>query len=149
MREEVFIIIKPDAISRELVDDIVRRFQQIGHIEWVTGRFKNKIWCQQHYVHIFNDLSLSDIYTTLENFMVGKLLIGFILWGDNCIKRAREMAGATKNAVPGTIRADFGLKICPTCYNLVHVSDSPEAVQREIQLFLDRSTDYDFAIMSH
>lgn len=149
MREEAFIIIKPDAISRELVDAIVRRFQQIGHIEWVTGRFKNKIWCRRHYAHIFNNPDLADVYAILEDFMTKKLLIGFNLWGDYSIERARRVAGATKieDAVPGTIRADFGLKICPTCYNLVHVSDSSEAKHREIQLFLDRSIDYDFAIL--
>lgn len=148
MIEEVFIIIKPDAISRGLVNEIISYFRHIGKIEWVNGRVKSRQWCQRHYAHIVDLLS---IYEVLEVFMAEKLLIGLNLRGDDAIRKARIMAGSTnvKNAIPNTIRGDLGLEFYPTCYNLVHVADSPEAVRREKKLFFDRSTDYDFGIMSH
>lgn len=152
MREEqVFIILKPDTISRNLIDEIVRRFRAIGRFEWVSGRTKNKDWCRRHYKHIFTDSKLVEVQALLDNFMVGNLLIGLNLWGPNCILKARELAGATrvKDAKSGTIRGDLGLRFLPTCYNLVHVADSPEAVTRETILFLDRTTDYDFGILPY
>lgn len=152
MMEEVFIIIKPDAISRGLISEIIECFQHLGEIEWVNGRFKSREWCQWHYAHIINNPDIANtVYLILEVFMAETLLIGFNLRGDDCIKRAREMAGTTNvvNAKPGTIRGEYGLKNYPTCYNLVHVADSPEAVRREKKLFFDRSTDYDFGIKLH
>lgn len=151
MMEEVFVIIKPDAISRGLINEIVQRFRQFGKIDWVTGRVKNRLWCRCHYAHISNNPDLADAYAIMETFMSEKLLIGFCLRVGNGIKEAREIAGPTRIscAESGTIRGDFGLKSYPTCYNLVHVADSLEAVRREKKLFLDRSTDYDFGIMSH
>lgn len=145
MIEETFIILKPDAVVRGLVSEIVERFQQIGKIEWVTGRVKNREWCCYHYAHI---VDLPSIYKVLEVFMSEKFLIGFNLHGDDVIKKARATAGATQveDAKPGTVRGDFGLKNYPTCYNLVHCADSLEAVQCEIQLFLDQNTDYNFGI---
>jgi len=150
MGEETFIIIKPNAISQGLVGTIIKRFQQIGRIGWVSGRIKSREWCKQHYAHIFNNLELINVYHILEDFMTETLLIGFTLIGDDIIRKARKMAGATQieKALPGTIRGDFGLKNYPTCYNLVHVSDGPEAVEREIRLFLDKDTDYNFGIIT-
>lgn len=151
MTEEVFIILKPDAVRRGLVEPIVRRFKRIGKIKWVTGRVKCQEWCRQHYEHIATNPDLVDAYAIMEAFMSRELLIGFSLLGNDIIKRARMITGATRinEAVLGTIRGDFGMLNRPICYNLVHVADSPEAVRRETALFLDRSIDYDFGIMSH
>lgn len=147
---ETFIIIKPDAISRGLTHTIVERFQQLGHIIWVAGRIKNREWCRQHYAHIFNNPEFKNDYVVMETFMAETLLISFSLAGINVIKKAREITGATRisDAVPGTIRGDLGMVNKPMCYNLVHTADSTDAVQREYDLFFDRSTDYKFGIIT-
>lgn len=154
MKEETFIILKPDAISRDLVEPIVRCFQQIGEIKWVTGRHKSIDWCRQHYEHIASNSELIGAYAIMEAFMSRELLIGFGLSGFNIIKQARAITGSTDTAKarPGTIRGNYGIVFPlnrPMCYNLVHVADSSSAVLRETALFLDRSTDYDFGITTH
>ncbi len=151
MREEVFIILKPDTISRDLVDKIVARLKRIGKIEWVSGRYKSTKWCRGHYAHIANNPELIADYAVLEGFMTRSLLIGFGLSGLCIIEAARAITGATRvsEAERGTIRGDFGLPNRPVCYNLVHVADSSSAVLRETDLFLDRRIDYDFGITTH
>jgi nucleoside-diphosphate kinase len=151
MTENTFIIIKPDAIERGLSANIVKRFQKVGRIMWLIGLYKNRYWCKQHYAHIESNPELSEQYAIMEDFMVGKLLIGFCLRGENIIKRARELTGPTRvlAAPSGTIRCDYSndtYNCRPICHNLVHAADSKDAVRREANLFLNRSIDYDFNV---
>lgn len=145
---EVFIIVKPDAIERGLTDIIIQRFMEIGEIEWITGKYKSRKWCRQHYEHIVANLDLADAYAVMETFMSKTLLIGFLIRGNNCIERARELAGSTNvlEANIETIRGEYAVCSLPICHNLIHVADSPKAVKREVRLFMDRSTDHDFKI---
>jgi len=149
MTENTFIIIKPDAIRRGLTDTIIERFQKIGDIKWIIGLYKNRDWCRMHYKHIKENPELSKDYTIMEDFMSGKLLIGFLLRGDSIIEHARVLVGSTRTweAQAGTIRGEFRppyALVLPICHNLVHVADSKQSVIREINLFLNRSLDHDF-----
>ncbi len=131
-----FVIIKPDAIARGLVGEIISRFERIGFIERIENKFQNSNWCRQHYAHIFNNTILNPkIYSNIRDFMVGSSLFGIILGGEGVIERVRRIIGPTNclDAFPGTIRGDFGEE--SGCRNLVHASDCKTAVDREIKLF--------------
>ncbi len=133
-----FVIIKPDALERGLLGQIITRFEDMGlYIVGIEKRTKNKVWCRSHY----KDINIVKVYGRLENCMCSSPLIGIILNGENAVIRVRRMIGATNalEAAPGTIRGDFGKYSGP--YNLVHASDSIEAVFREIELFFDKDTD--------
>ena len=146
--EQTFVIIKPDAIERGLVGKTISRFEDVGlYIEKIEKRLKDTPWCRAHYAHIYNatlpdfDHTAKLIYTYLEQFMTGHSTIGIILVGSDAIKRVKRMTGATNalEAEPGTIRGDWGQYSGP--YNLIHASDSIEAVEREIALYFDKETD--------
>ncbi len=137
-----FVIIKPDAIARGLVGKIISRFEQRSmFFEFVAIRIKDAVWCKQQYNKVLLACESGrldmQIYERLEDFMVGSPLLGIILGGDSVIDRVRYMIGPTNclDAFPGTIRGDFGEE--SGCHNLVHSSDSEEAVDREIKLFFE------------
>ncbi len=135
MVSKTFVIIKPDAISRGLIGRIISRFED-KQLKIIAIEMKQQdyTWCQLHYQHI-----LGPVYVDLEEFMLSGPLIGIVLQGPNVVDTVRNMVGETDSlyVVPGTIRGDFGTY--PMRYNIVHVSDSYEAVRREIHLFFSES----------
>lgn len=142
MNEQTFIIIKPDAITQGLVGRIISRFEDIELlIERIEKRRKDDNWCRQHYAHILETTTI-EVYKRLRNFMIDQAIIGIVLSGPNAIERVRRMVGVTNalEAEPGTIRGDWGKSSGP--YNLIHASDSVEAVEREIELYFDKETDW-------
>ena len=135
MVNETFVIIKPDAISRGLIGKIISRFEnKFLEIVAIEMGQKDETWCQLHYFHI-----LGAIYVALEDFMLSGPLIGIVLKGPHAVRTVQKMIGSTNSlsAEPGTIRGDFGSH--PIRYNIVHASDSPESVEREIRLFFGES----------
>lgn len=138
MTENSFVIIKPDAIRRGLIGEIIARFERkcltIRHIE---RRWKSESWALKHYADV-----PPQVLPALIEFMTNTPLIGIDLHGSNAIAVIRKMVGVTNsaNAAPGTIRGDFGT--WPIYVNCVHASDSPTAYEHESSLFFDDSTDY-------
>lgn len=143
MFETTFIIIKPDAVERNLVGKIIQRLEDIGlQIMDIKVAHKNETWAEQHYAHI-KASHLYLIYPKLVAFMTKSFapLIGIVLRGERAIYRVRQMIGATNalDAKPGTIRGDYGRKDGP--FNLIHSSDAWETVDKEIELFFNITTD--------
>lgn len=129
--ERTLSIIKPDGVSKNLIGEIYRRFENAGLII-VAARMMhlNRDQAEGFYaVHrerpFFNDL--------VEFMTTGPIMVQ-VLEGDNAIAQNREIMGATNpaDADPGTIRADFA-KIVDE--NIVHGSDAPETAQTEIEFF--------------
>ena len=138
MSEQTFIILKPDAIKRGLIGKIISRFEGKGYrILRIEARWKTEKWCRRHYLHIHN-----ITYKNLAAFMTSAPLIGIILEGPDAVRVIRNMVGATNSleAVPGTIRGDFGHT--PIHHNLIHAADNVDAVEHEKQLFYNTTTDY-------
>lgn len=135
--QQTFVIIKPDAIERGLIGKIISRFEdKFYRIVAIQMRWKNEEWCKAHYSHLSG-----DIYEKMRDFMTAAPIIGIILFGPNVIDVIRHMVGCTDSryATLGTIRGDYGTH--PKHYNIVHASDSEEAVDKEIKLFFDSKTD--------
>lgn len=133
--ERTLIIIKPDAVQRGLIGPIITRFEQRG-LRIVGMKFKqiSRELAECHYaIH-----EGKPFYESLLDYITSGPVVAMALDGPQAIAVARATMGATRpsEALPGTIRADFGLEVGR---NLVHGSDSPEASKYELDLFFDES----------
>jgi nucleoside-diphosphate kinase len=129
--ERTLVLIKPDAVRRGLVGDVISRFERKGlTIEEMRLRTMDAALADAHYAEHVD----KPFYPPLKEFMTSGPLVAMILSGDQAIEVVRALTGATdgRKAAPGTIRGDFSLS---NRENLVHASDSPESAKREIQLW--------------
>ena len=129
--ERSLIILKPDAVQRGLVGEIVTRFERKG-IQ-IAGLKFMKIPTQLAETH-YEPHKGKGFYAGLVKFMTSSPVVVIALQGKDVINISRKMMGATfgSKAEPGTIRGDYGVS---NSFNLIHGSDSPESAQREIGLF--------------
>jgi nucleoside-diphosphate kinase len=129
--ERTLVLIKPDAVRRGLVGEILSRFERKGlGIEALQWRTMDAALADEHYAeHVTR-----GFYPELKTFMTGGPLVAAILAGDQAIEVVRNLVGATdgRRAAAGTIRGDFSLS---NRENLVHASDSPDSAKREIGLW--------------
>lgn len=133
--ERTFIIIKPDAVQRGLIGQIIQRFERRG-LRIVAMKFMHitEQLARRHYaVH-----EGKPFYEPLVSYITSSPVVVMVLEGKNAIQIARRTMGVTNpaEADPGTIRADFGVEIGR---NLVHGSDGPETAAFEVALFFDAS----------
>jgi len=136
---QTFVIIKPDAIKRGLIGEIIKRFEQKGlTILRIEQRLKSRVWCALHYS---NESLQSEVYHRLVASMIHVPLIGIVLEGEKAVTVLRRMIGATDStqAWPGTIRGDFGT--LPVHENLIHAADTEELAKQEAMYFFDSRTD--------
>ncbi len=133
--ERTFIILKPDAVQRGLVGDIISRFERRG-LKLVAMKMidVSTELAEEHYaVHRGR-----PFYDGLIDYITSSPVVALVLEGTNAISVVRKTVGATNpaEAEPGTIRADFGLEIGR---NLVHASDGPETAATETALWFGES----------
>lgn len=130
-KEQTLVVLKPDAVQRQLAGRIIARFESKGlKIVAVKMLRVGKGLARRMYaVH-----RGKDFYPPLVEFITSSPVIAMVLEGPGAIDICRSMMGTTfgPQAAPGTIRGDFG---CSRRYNLVHGSDSPKAARYEIPLF--------------
>ena len=129
--ERSLVLIKPDAVRRGLVGEILGRFERKGLVvEQLVLRSMDAALADQHYA----DHVEKAFYPPLKEFMTSGPLVALVLSGDEVIEVVRAMIGATdgRKAAAGTVRGDFSLS---NRENLVHASDSPDSAKRELQLW--------------
>jgi nucleoside-diphosphate kinase len=129
--ERTFVIIKPDAVQRGLIGEIVARLERRG-LKIVGMKFMqvSEELARKHYaVH-----EGKPFFNGLIQYIVSAPVVAMVLEGTNAIAAVRKTLGATKPAEAelGTIRADFGLEIGR---NLVHGSDGADTAASEIALW--------------
>ncbi|RIK44683.1 MAG: nucleoside-diphosphate kinase [Chloroflexi bacterium] len=129
--ERTFIILKPDAVQRGLIGEIIARFERRG-LKIVAMKFMqvSDELARKHYaVH-----EQRPFFAGLIQYITSAPVLAMVVEGTNAIAVVRNTVGATKpaEAAPGTIRADFGLEIGR---NLVHASDGPDTAANEIALW--------------
>jgi len=131
--EQTLSMIKPDGVSRGLIGEVIKRFEQAGlKIKAMKMLHLTKKQAQSFYaVH-----RERNFFDSLTGFMSSGPIVALILEGEEAIAKNRELMGATdfRKAAPGTIRADFAREIEA---NIVHGSDSPETAQTEIAYFFN------------
>jgi nucleoside-diphosphate kinase len=129
--ERSLVLVKPDAIRRGLLGEILGRFERKGLvIEALVLRTMDPELADQHYAEHVE----KAFYPPLKEFMTGGPLVAMVLSGDQVIDVVRALVGATdgRKAAPGTIRGDLSLS---NRENLVHASDSAESAKRELTLW--------------
>jgi nucleoside-diphosphate kinase len=129
--ERTFSIIKPDAVAKNVIGEIVSRFEKNGlRIVAMKMLHLTREQAQGFYaVH-----KERPFYNDLVEFMTSGPVVVQVLEGENAISKNRELMGATNpaDAAPGTIRADFAKTVDE---NAVHGSDAPETAAQEIEFF--------------
>ncbi|EUJ32928.1 multifunctional nucleoside diphosphate kinase/apyrimidinic endonuclease/3'-phosphodiesterase [Listeria floridensis FSL S10-1187] len=129
--ERTYVMVKPDGVARGLTGKIVTRFEEKG-LNLVAAKLLqiDLALAEEHY----KEHASKPFFKDLISFITSGPVFAMVLEGDDAISIARKMMGATNplEAVPGTIRADFGMH---TNHNIIHGSDSPAAAEREIGLF--------------
>lgn len=129
--ERTLIILKPDAVQRGLVGEILTRFEKKG-LQIVGMKFMTipMNLAEAHY----EPHKGKGFYPGLVKFMTSSPVLVLALAGKDAIAIARKMMGATfgSKAEPGTIRGDFGVS---NSFNLIHGSDAPESAAKELTLW--------------
>ena len=152
MHEKSLIIIKPDAIQRNLAGEIIKRFEQKG-LKIIGLKMMNleDTLIEEHYAHIKD----KPFFPGIRDFMKATPVMVMALEGINAISSIRLLVGPTKawEGTAGTLRGDFSLS---TQSNIVHASDSVEAGVEEIarffkadEIFEYQKIDTDFVYAEH
>ena len=130
-QERTLSIIKPDAVSKNVVGDIVSRFENAG-LKIIAMRMERL--SQERAKGFYAEHDGKPFFKDLVSFMTSGPSVLQVLEGENAIARNRELMGSTnpQEAEPGTIRADFAKSIDA---NAVHGSDSTASAIREIEFF--------------
>ena len=131
MSERTLVLIKPDAVRRGLVGEVLARFERKGlAIVSMDLRTIDAQTADRHYAeHV-----AKDWYPPLRAFITSGPLMAMVLEGDQAVAVVRGINGATdgRAAAAGTIRGDLSLS---NRENLVHASDSVDSATREISIF--------------
>ena len=132
--ERTLILVKPDAFARDLTGEIVARFERKGlRIVAMQHMTMSEELASQHYA----EHEGKPFYGELVSFITSGPLVAMVLEGQDAIRAARQVIGATNplEAAPGSIRGDFAIEVGQ---NMVHGSDSDESAEREVNLFFPR-----------
>jgi len=142
--EKTFLMVKPDGVQRNLIGEIVSRFEKKGfQLLGAKLMMVSRELAEKHY-HEHKD---KPFFEELVDFITSGPVFAMVWRGENIISTARKMMGATnpQDAEPGTIRGDYAVEVS---MNVIHGSDSPESAEREINLFFNQSeiTEYEKVI---
>lgn len=133
--ERTLSIVKPDAVSRNVIGEIYDRFEK-GGLRIVAAKMLHMT--QEQAEGFYAEHRERPFFPDLVAFMTSGPVMVQVLEGENAISKNRDLMGATnpKEAAAGTIRADFAESIDA---NAVHGSDAPESAEREIAYFFSDS----------
>ncbi len=130
LAEQTLIIIKPDAVKRNLAEEILSRFEKK---EFSISKLKTFNFTVEMAEQFYSVHSSKPFFDELVSFITSGKVTAAIIEGDNAINMTREIIGKTnpKEASPGTIRGDFGISITE---NSIHASDSRESFDKEVNV---------------
>ncbi len=154
--ERTLIILKPDAVQRALVGEILTRFEKVG-LKIIGSKMLSPDY--DHYYHHYETIGTmvtrhgKEIFDITLDMMQQGPVIAFVLEGVSAVEVVRKMVGATepKSALPGTIRGDYAhvnygradsqKKGIP---NLIHASGDVEEAEKEIKHWFDKKELFDY-----
>jgi nucleoside-diphosphate kinase len=132
-KQRTFIMAKPDAVQRNLIGEIMQRFERKG-FHLIGAKLMNvpRELAEEHYA----EHKEKPFFGELVDFITSGAVFAMVWEGENVIATARNMMGKTNpaEAAPGTIRGDFGISMG---MNIIHGSDAPETAEREIKLWFN------------
>jgi nucleoside-diphosphate kinase len=131
--ERTLIIIKPGAVARGLVGEVLSRLEKKGLK--IVGLKMLKM-SRGKAEELYSVHKGKHFYEELINYITSAPVVAGVVEGDDAIQVVRKVIGPTnpKEAPPGTIRGDFGISITQ---NVIHASDSKESAEREIKIFFE------------
>ena len=130
MLQKTLLMIKPDAVKRKLIGEIIKCLEKEFDILDIKFTLLNQKQAEDFYaIH-----KGKEFFNGLVDFITDGPVVALLLQGDNIQERVRKVIGATdpKKAEPGTIRARFGTSVQQ---NVVHASNPLEEPEREIAFF--------------
>ena len=133
--ERTLSIIKPDAVAKNVIGEIIARFEQAG-LNIIAAKMLQL--SKEQAEGFYAEHKERPFFPALVEFMTSGPVVVQVLEGENAIAQNRELMGATnpQEAEAGTIRADFAQSIDA---NAVHGSDSPTSAAREVAYFFEDS----------
>ncbi|MDA3854759.1 MAG: nucleoside-diphosphate kinase [Candidatus Woesearchaeota archaeon] len=139
--ERTFVAIKPDGVQRQIVGEVISRFEKIGlKIVGMKLVHAEADFAKKHYAEHVE----KPFYKMLENYITSGPVVGLVLEGFNAIETVRKLVGATEpsKAAPGTIRGDYAHMNYPRgdaheygVVNIIHASANLEDAQNEVHLW--------------
>lgn len=139
-KQKTLVLLKPDALQRDLLGEIIRRFEMKG-LKIVGLKFirLTSELLDEHYAHLTD----KPFFASLKQFMLQTPVVGMVLEGYDAVAEIRKIVGSTnpREADAGTIRADFSMNV-PS--NLIHASDSPESAATEVKRFFSDAELFDY-----
>ena len=150
MIEDTLIIIKPDAVKRGIVGEIISRFEKAG-LKIVGMKM---VWIQdEHAEEHYKEHVGKSFFESLKEYITSGPVIAMVLEGVNAVEVVRKMVGSTEpgKALPGTIRGDYchlsiewADKRGKPCFNIIHASSDEESAKREIELWFKPEEIHDY-----
>ncbi len=143
--EKTLVIIKPGALQRELVGDIINRFERKGlRLAGLKMIQLNDAILAEHYSHLTD----KPFFPRIKESMMASPVIVCCWEGLDCVQVVRTMTGVTnsRNATPGTIRGDFGMSMQE---NIIHTSDSVENGIIELKRFFKSEELFNYTKVGH
>ena len=147
MSDKTLVILKPSAVQRGLIGEIIQRFERKGllltglKMVWLTDEILS-----EHYAHLKN----KPFFQRVKDSMKICPVIVCCWKGKDAVQVVRTLTGITnsREALPGTIRGDFSMSMQE---NILHASDSPETAVVELKRFFseDELFDYHFNMISN
>ncbi len=138
--EQTLVILKPDAVNRGLVGEILHRFERKGlKIAALKMEHLKEDKLNEHYAHHKD----KPFFKGLVKFMSSIPSVLIVLEGKDCVSVVRNMVGETsgRKALPGTVRGDFSMSVQT---NVIHVSDSVENARIEVKRFFTPKEVYSY-----
>lgn len=143
--ERTLILLKPDAVERSLVGEVVSRFEKKG-LKLVGMKMikMTPALSKEHYAHITD----KPFYPDIEKFITSKPIVALVLEGKEVVEVVRLILGPTnsRKASAGTIRGDLSNS---PARNIVHASDSVETAEKEIKRFFKKEELFDYSLTVH
>ncbi|GHE41971.1 MULTISPECIES: nucleoside-diphosphate kinase [Streptomyces] len=132
MTQRTLVILKPDAVRRGLIGEIIGRIERKAG--WTVPAMELRTLDQETLETHYGEHKGKPFYEPLMGFMASGPVVVLVVEGERAIEGVRQLAGPTDPiaAAPGSIRGDFGTI---TRENLIHASDSEESAERELKLF--------------
>lgn len=140
MMERTLVLLKPDAVQRRLLGEMIQRFERKGlNICGLKMMRLEEETVRRNYA----EHKGKPFYEPLVRFMISGPTVAVVLEGKNAVTVARKMVGPTfgPDAPAGTLRGDFGVS---NRFNLVHASDSDESASRESGLYFKPEEIFEF-----
>ena len=130
MSQQTLIILKPDSVRRNLVGDILSRFEKKG---FVISKLKMLTFTKEMAEQFYSVHNTKPFFNELVTYITSGRVVVAVISGDNAIEETRQIIGKTnpQEASPGTIRGDFGNNITE---NSIHASDSTESFDKEVNV---------------